>query len=784
MRKLFPLLLLFVAITAWAGNVSQEEAMKKAQAFFLTRTHTHHPMRLAAKGTQMHRSAALDANTQESYYVFNAGEQHGFVVVSGDDRTPAILGYADAGAFDATSIPDNMKAWLQGYADQLAALTASGKDTVAVAREHQAIRPLLKTTWNQDTPYNNLCPLDNGERSATGCVAVAMAQIINYHKHPAMTTKTIPAYTTNTKKIKVGAIPSTAIDWDHLLNSYSGSETAAQKQAVANLQFLCGAAAEMDYTSNQGSAAPSSSAVKAMKTYFDYDDATRLIDRGDYRVAEWDDIIYSELASGRPLYYSGQSSGGGHAFVVDGYDKDGLYHVNWGWGGYCDGYFLLSILDPGSNSAIGASSSTDGYSYDQDAIVGAQPNTGVAYQPEVRLTTGGISTSQTTVTKHLGSFPVNYVSEVRNYMGDTYTFTLGTGVYDTDNHLVYSQTEHSVELDDTWGYSALEHSCNVPALPDGTYFITCISREKGTSTWYQNVNASKFFLTATISDNKMTLQNPTENLSGSISTTGSMEAGSKLTITATIENLGTFFNEVLFLMVDGEEKGARHFEVSGGETKTLEMTFYPEDAGEKTISIARKHWEYREDLQQWYTFYTDVATTTVTINPASSYSLQLSNGKVTNATNKKINDKVAVLSFSVKNYGTKTYNEDIRIFSLIKNTDNDYYGYAAINDVPVSLTALQSKQMQVEIPLLKDGSYWFSIVYKSDGKFKDVNDNTSLNLFTYQVVVPDEPDPVELSVENIQTAKQGQTIYNLNGQKVDKAKKGLYVVNGKKVVIK
>ena len=784
MRKLFPLLLLFVAITAWAGNVSQEEAMKKAQAFFLTRTHTHHPMRLAAKGTQMHRSAALDANTQESYYVFNAGEQHGFVVVSGDDRTPAILGYADAGAFDATSIPDNMKAWLQGYADQLAALTASGKDTVAVAREHQAIRPLVKTTWNQDTPYNNLCPLDNGARSATGCVAVAMAQIINYHKHPAMTTKTIPAYTTNTKKIKVGAIPSTAIDWDHLLNSYSGSETAAQKQAVANLLFLCGAAAEMDYTSNQGSAAPSSSAVKAMKTYFDYDDATRLIDRGDYRAAEWDDIIYSELASGRPLYYSGQSSGGGHAFVVDGYDKDGLYHVNWGWGGYCDGYFLLSILDPGSNSAIGASSSTDGYSYDQDAIVGAQPNTGVAYQPEVRLTTGGISTSQTTVTKHLGSFPVNYVSEVRNYMGDTYTFTLGTGVYDTDNHLVYSQTEHSVELDDTWGYSALEHSCNVPALPDGTYFITCISREKGTSTWYQNVNASKFFLTATISDNKMTLQNPTENLSGSISTTGSMEAGSKLTITATIENLGTFFNEVLFLMVDGEEKGARHFEVSGGETKTLEMTFYPEDAGEKTISIARKHWEYREDLQQWYTFYTDVATTTVTINPASSYSLQLSNGKVTNATNKKINDKVAVLSFSVKNYGTKTYNEDIRIFSLIKNTDNDYYGYAAINDVPVSLTALQSKQMQVEIPLLKDGSYWFSIVYKSDGKFKDVNDNTSLNLFTYQVVVPDEPDPVELSVENIQTAKQGPTIYNLNGQKVDKAKKGLYVVNGKKVVIK
>ena len=276
MRKILSILFLFATITAMAGNVTIEEAQRKAQAFFMSRTNKQYQIRLAAKSTQIHRSAAQ--TVQESYYVFNVGEDNGYILVSGDDRTPAILGYADKGNFDANSIPANMKAWLQNYEDQLDVLSKSEKGAVAAASEHQAIRPLIASTWNQGEPYNNMCPMDGEQRSLTGCVATVMAQIINYYKYPSKTTKTIPSFTTSTKHFLVDSIKPTAIDWENILNNYSGNETEVQKKAIANLMFLCGTAVKMDYT-NYFSGAVSKNAAEALKDYFDYDDATRHIQR-------------------------------------------------------------------------------------------------------------------------------------------------------------------------------------------------------------------------------------------------------------------------------------------------------------------------------------------------------------------------------------------------------------------------------------------------------------------------------------------------------------------------
>ena len=785
MKRFLPILFLFVAFSAMAGNISQEEALKKAQAFIASRSNTQHKMRLAAKSTQV--NTKLTTAAQESYYVFNVGERNGYVVVSGDDRTPAILGYADEGTFDAERIPENMRAWLQGYADQLAYLASHKKSEVSTPTDHPAISPLIKSTWNQDEPYNNLCPLDkdDNKRSVTGCVAVSIGQIINFHQYPAKTAKTIPSYTTYTKGISVDAIRSTTIDWDNMLNNYRGNETTAQKQAVANLLALCGAALQMDYTSGTSSAISNNVPI-ALKEYFDYDDATRLIFRDDYRACDWDSIVYNELANRRPMYYSGSTSGGGHAFIVDGYDKDGLYHVNWGWGGSSNGYYLLSILDPDSNSGIGASSSTDGYSFGQDAVIGIQPNTGEPYHPEVKMTIESISTNQTTVTKTDGVFPITYTAEVRNYMENTHTFTLGVGVYNENNELVYSQIQREIELKTRYGFSSMQHKCNIPTLPDGNYIITSISREKGTDKWYQDKGAYKYFLTATIKGNTITLQNPTVDLSGSITTAGNMEAKSIMTVTATIKNNGSFCNETLFLLVNGENMGGRYFEAEAGETKTLEMAFYPETVGSNNIIIARESLVYMEDQQQWVEQYIEVASTSVDVKSPSSYSLTLSNAKVENATNKKINDKVALLSFTVKNNGTKAYNEDICIYSLLKNLNNIYYNYVFTKNEPVMLAPQESKQMQVEIPLQTDGTYWFGVVYKSDGEFYDINDGKSLSLFPYQVVVPNEPDPIELSIQKTEAEKlkNGHSFFNLNGQKVNKPQRGLYIINGRKVVIK
>ena len=347
MKKITALLILMMTtVLAQAGNVTPEEAKAKAQTFMQTRLGAgkHHamkmvtsgqPLRAAAAGKNAEGAVSAEGTTSDNdaaavaYYVFNAGDGEGFVVVSGDDRTPAILGYADQGAFDLSNVPENMQAWLDDYARQIDYLDAHPQMAIAKApaSEHAAIRPMLTSTWNQGAPYNNLCPKDGNNRSVTGCVATAMAQVLYYHRYPARTTKTIPGYTTQKKGIKVAAIGMTTIDWANMLDSYSGGETTTQEQAVARLMQLCGASVEMDYSS-EASSASSWAASEALKNYFDYDRATTDLDRSNYLAAEWDELIYRELAEDRPVYYSGQSTGGGHAFVVDGYDKDGLYHVN------------------------------------------------------------------------------------------------------------------------------------------------------------------------------------------------------------------------------------------------------------------------------------------------------------------------------------------------------------------------------------------------------------------------------------------------------------------------
>jgi hypothetical protein len=572
-------------------------------------------------------------------------------------------------------------------------------------------------------------------------------------------------------------------------DNYTGNETQTEKDAVATLMKICGTSLEIDY-SYAGSSASTNYIPDLLKIYFNYDAGATSINRDDYRASEWDDIIYNELANKRPVLYSGLSTGGGHAFVIDGYDKEGMYHVNWGWGGSSDGYFLLSILDPDSNSGIGASSSTDGYSFGQDASIGVQPNTGVKPVGDAIMTTGSIKTDLTVVTKKNNTFPVKYITEPRNYTGESFTFDLGIGVYDKDTNLKYASFQRSTtELPNGWGYSATELSCNIPSLPDGTYIITNISRKKGTQTWYQNKNSYRYYITATVSGNTMTLQNPTIDISGTVEVSGNTEVNCKQTATATITNNGSFFNEVIYMLVDNEETGGRYFEAATGESVDLAMTFTPSKAGTKTITFATKKYLYNNATQQLDVHYTDIATTTMEIKPAMANNLTLSNGKVLNATNKTIYDNVALIQFTVTNNNSSEYYNDIRLWSLWNDgasLSRTYY-YNTMIDKEIRLAPGESKTMEVEMPLNKDGNYWFNISYKTNGKFicnEDIKDSRNINLSTYKVVVP-EPTPEEVSVAPIIAVKEeNPVVYDIQGRRINNGqmKKGLYIINGKKVV--
>ena len=386
-------LLIWIVSALWvdAAPISFQQALQNAQMFLKNKGRVE-----VAPTLSLVTSKSLHASS-EKYYVFNIGSNEGYVIAAGDDCAPAILGYADEGYINVDSMPVNLQSWLEEYAQQIQFMQENGFASLKAPKltsNYAVIPPLMTTTWDQQDPYNQNCPdFFSYGKCVTGCVATAMAQVMYYHRanSVAQTTAQIPAYDCRTMwlngsdtlgHIHVDAIPAgSPIDWNNMLDSYSGSTTATQKQAVANLMKYCGASVRMNYANawSGGSGAYSSDVPIALKSYFNYSDETTLQYRSNYSSdAAWESLVYTELSSSRPVYYSGRNSSGGHAFVCDGYDGSGYYHINWGWSGTSDGYFLLTALDPDQQGTGGSSS---GYNQNQAALINAQPKSSSPSNP-------------------------------------------------------------------------------------------------------------------------------------------------------------------------------------------------------------------------------------------------------------------------------------------------------------------------------------------------------------------------------------------------------------------
>ena len=366
MKRLFVRSLL--SVIAWmvvcpmnAQRVSKEAALLKAQAFLSNNTDGDQ----STRRTPRHAPRLVLANDATELYIFNDEANGGYVIVSGDERMPDVLGYSYDDQYVEGDVPCNMQSILDGYATQVRYLRQhpEAKASIRRAAERAPIEPLISCKWNQFEPFNNKCPEVNGEHCATGCVATAMAQIMYYHRWPKQTSEVIPSYTTSTNKIKMPEIPVTTIDWDNMVDIYRGwgEETPANEDAVATLMLLCGSSARVDYDPS-GSASIDSRALEAFPKYFDYDDALSLLYRDWFDEEEWEQMIYDELHDGRPVFYSGSGVGEGHAYLVDGYDKDGFYHMNFGWGHThaSSGYYLFT-------------GPLEGYNRNQMAIVNIKP---------------------------------------------------------------------------------------------------------------------------------------------------------------------------------------------------------------------------------------------------------------------------------------------------------------------------------------------------------------------------------------------------------------------------
>lgn len=319
------------------------------------------------------------------YYVFNAGNDEGFVIVGGDEVAREILGYCDHGSFDYATAPENFKWWLSQYTEQIARAEASDAAQTpnrAKARtaSYATIEPLIHTQWNQYAPYwNKIIP--DGQTSTkgyvTGCVATAMSQVMKFYEYPTTGTGS-HSYTSETSQETFSAnFGNTTYDWGNMLDDYSSGYSDTQANAVATLMFHAGVSVDMDY-GKDGSGASNSAIAPALVNYFDYDKSIRNEKREYYSDEEWEDLVYEELSEGRPIIYAGsalQSNGSlvGHAFICDGYgydDNNNLgFHINWGWGGYYDGFFPLSGTRALCPKGTGAGGANAGDAYDQGQTI-------------------------------------------------------------------------------------------------------------------------------------------------------------------------------------------------------------------------------------------------------------------------------------------------------------------------------------------------------------------------------------------------------------------------------
>lgn len=388
-----------------AAPLTPEQALRRVQG--------NSALKMPSKsGTSMKLSFSMQTQKGEpAVYIFDRPASSGYLIVSADDTATPLLGYADSGSFDANNMPPQLEWWLSEYASQIDYASANGiKNTYAPIANKKEIAPLVKTKWNQGTPYNNLCPSVNNIKCPSGCVATAMAQVMKFWNYPEVgtgrVTATLPSGGTGEGFINLAQKP---FDWNNMIDSYSGYDyTNEQGNAVATLMQAAGYAAKMNYAPG-GSGALSINAAISLSKNFKYNPNIQYLQRLYFNTSEWNEIVYNELAAGRPILYGGQSTSVGHEFVCDGYDGNGYFHFNWGWGGMSDGYFILDALNPNSVGTGGGAGG--GYNSRQDIIIGIQPS---SVETDVYLTQfGNLSASASGSNISLA---LNYNGNVGNWV--------------------------------------------------------------------------------------------------------------------------------------------------------------------------------------------------------------------------------------------------------------------------------------------------------------------------------------------------------------------------------
>ena len=708
-KAILSLLSLCIALMLSAEPVGKQAALFTAKSYMLAKgktiADTPQPWHGATSSSRAKASGYQEETEggEPYYYVFNAGNDGGYVIVSGDDRTEPILGYVDHGTFDPDNIPENMRSWLQLYADQIKYIIDNDiqpgspliKKRNKVRGTKHSVPELLTTRWNQGRPYNITCPeyyleKDKNEAEAlplktgpaTGCTATAMAQVMYFYRHPEMTKAIIPSYSITYTSEKNGsqktvtqkAIPrNTPIDWDNMQDTYSwedGHVANAQDSAVANLMHYCGQAVNMHYGPSSGANFSAEAYIK----YFGYDNSCYVGERYDYFIDDWFDMLYNEIEQGYPVLFSGFSSGGGHAFVLDGFDGDNLFHLNWGWGGGSNGWFLVGILNPGDNSGIGASSSSDGYSMGQRALFNLRlPDDNKAdtylFIKDVAVTSTSIRATFENRTGASGSF--------------------NTGIVKVEDDGSYTLVGAQQSIANMENSSSQTKTFNIRGkLSEGTYKLSPASKAPRNTVWLPKYNMRNHYIEAVVDSEGNLKLTPVDIDNGndiSIDTIvfpGTRIVGKEQEVKVTYRNNGNeYFREIHFFASQTQQKVYTECRapvaVRKGETVDVSYFFTPDETGTYNL---------------WFCTSSSgsgvIGQGTMEVieeKDAPKASLTVSSYTITNAVSGVVYGKRLVGTAKIKNNAKKEFNGPIRlmIWNQPNSSGNAYGGSSHTYDVVI-----------------------------------------------------------------------------------------------------
>ena len=716
--------LAMTASTSWAELINENQAKTIAMGFMANHGMPSSSLRMAQKGPRLSASTTGD---KAAYYVFNANR--GYVIVAGDDRAPAVLGYSDQSTFDANSIPDAMQELLNGYTAQINALSKGGK-SVKLAPSGPAIHPLVTANWSQNSPYNILFPiLNNGQQAVAGCVATAMAQVLYYWKHPTQVTTTLPEYTSQTLNIYMPALEPVDFNWDAMQDTYLSNDTVSDGAvAAARLTLYCAQSLQMNFL--YGSSGANTTRIpRIIADYFGYKASARCEYRSNYTTQSWADFIYSELAEGRPLIYSGSKASSGHAFICDGYDGEGLFHINWGWNGMSNGYYVLNVLNPDAQGT-GSASEAYGYIYDQYVVAGIEPGEA---DSEFAVTAGEVALNGavTTRTSSNANFIANVTGRFYNYTPQTISVSFGWGLYDGET-LLATLYNSGGNLPSGYYYSTNNQDLSFGKnITSGTYRIVPIYSELYANNWRPCKGSDVNFIEVTIDGDNCTVTGygtagNRDYQVNSITPEGFAHHGRPVDLALNITNNGYTQNDRLYMFVNGSFNSTAFVSLEHGETADIMFRFLPTTPGDYTCVFS-----FNQDGSE------PLCQTTITVDemPAANLDITAEVLNITDPQNYIITSDKYSVKLTITNNGSTIYMDDITV-KLYKNMDGTYGTNAQIMNKELVLEPGQTAELQFDMDNVIDGwDYFAAIYYYSAGQ--QVFSNTTPY---YTIIFPSEPE--------------------------------------------